>query len=42
MDKLPETLHYIYDSHWFPENSVTITEIPSEIIQKLTVDYNNN
>ena len=33
--KLPETLHYIYDKNWFPDNFVNIPEIPSETIQKL-------
>ena len=38
LPKLPETLHYIYDSHWFPQNFINILEIPSETIQKLTIN----
>ena len=41
ISKLPETLHYIYDSNWFPQNFIAITEIPSEIIQKLSINRNN-
>ena len=33
--KVPETLQYIYDKDWFPENFVYIPETPSETIQKL-------
>ena len=39
--KIPETLHYIYDSNWFRESFITITEVPSEIIQKLAINHNN-
>ena len=39
--KLPETLHYIYDSNWFPENFVTITEVQSELIQRVKIAHNN-
>ena len=42
ISKLPETLHYIYDSIWFPQNFVTITKVPSEIIQKLSINHKNN
>ena len=38
--KLPETLHYIYDPNWFPHNFITITEVPSETIQKLSINHN--
>ena len=41
MIKLPEKLHYIYDPNWFPQNSVNITEIPSETIQKLPINHQN-
>ena len=41
MDKLLKAVNYFFDSNWFPANFVTITEIPSEIIQKLTNDCNN-
>ena len=40
MTKLPETLQHIYDPNCFPE-IFFITEVPSEIIQKLKVDHNN-
>ena len=38
LPKLPDTLHYIYDENWFPENFVNIPEIPSETIQKLGIN----
>ena len=41
LTKLPETLQYIYDKSWFPQNFVNITEVPSEIIQKLSVKCKN-
>ena len=41
MDQLPETLHCIYDPNWFPENCIFITEVPSEIIQKMKIDHEN-
>ena len=37
LPKLPDTLQYIYDVNWFPENFVNITELPSETIQRLTI-----
>ena len=37
--KLPETLHHIYDPNWFPQNFINIPEIPSEIIQKLSINH---
>ena len=39
--KLPETLHYIYDPNWFPQNFRDISEIPSEIIPKLSINHQN-
>ena len=39
--KLPETLHYIYDPNFTPQNFVNITEIPSETIQKLSINHEN-
>ena len=39
--RLPETLHYIYDPTWFPQNFVNIPEIPSETIQKLLINHRN-
>ena len=42
MNQLPRTLQYIYDSNWFPENFLTITEVPSEIIQKLKINHKKN
>ena len=39
--KLPETLLYIYDSFWFSQNFVIITEILSETIQKITINHQN-
>ena len=39
MDQIPETLPYIFDLKWFPENFLTVTEVPSEIIQKLKIGY---
>ena len=39
--KLPETLQYIYDPHWFPQNFIDIPEIQSETIQKLTIIHHN-
>ena len=41
MSKLPETLNYIYDPILFKQNFVNITEVPSEIIQKLSINRNN-
>ena len=41
LPKLPETLHYIYDSHWFLQNFVNFPEIPSETIQKFTINRQN-
>ena len=41
MPKLPETLHYIHDSDWFPQNFTNITEIPSETIQKFSINHLN-
>ena len=38
LPELPDTLHYIYDSQWFPQNFVNIPEIPSETIQKLILN----
>ena len=38
--KLPETLHYIYDPNWFPQSFVNITEVPPEVIRKLTINNN--
>ena len=40
ISKLPEKCHYIYDSNWFPQKLVAITEVPSEIIQKLSINHN--
>ena len=39
--KLPETLQYIYDLDWFPQNFINFQEIPSEIIQKLSIKHQN-
>ena len=40
--KLQETLHYIYDPNWFSQHFITITEeVPSETIQKLSINHNN-
>ena len=39
LPKLSETLQYIYDPHWFPQNFVNIPEIPFETIQKLTINH---
>ena len=39
--KLPETLQYIYDPDWFPQNFINIPEIPSETIQKLSINHQN-
>ena len=39
LPKLLETLHYIYDPSWSPQNFVNILEIPSEMIQKLTINH---
>ena len=41
LSKIPEILHYIYNSNWFPQNNVNVTEVPSEIIQKLSIIHNN-
>ena len=38
---MPETLHYIYDPNWFPQSFVNIPEIPSETIQKLSINHHN-
>ena len=32
--KIHETLQYIYDKNWFPQNFVNIPELPSETMQK--------
>ena len=37
---LPETVLYINDPNWFPQNFITFTELPSETIQKLSIDHN--
>ena len=37
--KLPETLLYIYDPNWFPQNFINIREIPSKTIQKLPINH---
>ena len=34
LDQLAETLQNIFDQNLFPGNFITITEVPSEIIQK--------
>ena len=39
--KLPDIQHYVYDSNWFPKNFVNITEVPSKIIQKLSINHSN-
>ena len=39
LPKLPETVHYNYDPSWFPQNFVNIPEIPSETIQKLSINH---
>ena len=39
--KLLETLDYIYDQDWFSQNFINIPEIPSETIQKLSVNHHN-
>ena len=40
--KLSETLSlYIYDTNLFPQNFVNITEIPSETLQKLSINLQN-
>ena len=39
--KVPEKLHYIYDTNCFPQNFVNITEIPSKTIQKLSINHQN-
>ena len=39
LNKLPETLHYIYD--WLPEIFITVREVPPETINKLKIDHNN-
>ena len=41
MQKLQETLQYIYDPNWIPQNLITITEQPSETIQNLSINHNN-
>ena len=35
MDKLQETLQYIFDSNWFPEGIITITKLPLENYTKI-------
>ena len=37
--ELPETLHYIYDLDWFPQNFINIPVIASETIQKLFINH---
>ena len=39
--KLHDTLHYTYDPDWFPQNFKNISEIPSETIQKLSINHQN-
>ena len=39
--ELSEALHYIHDPNWFPRNFVNITEVPSLIIQKLSINHYN-
>ena len=39
INKLPETLKYIYDPDWFPQHFINIPEIPSETIQKLSINH---
>ena len=39
--KLTETLHYYYDPDWFPQKLISIPEIPSETIQKLSINHHN-
>ena len=39
--KLPGTLPYIYDPNWFLQHFVNIKEIPSETIQKLSLNHQN-
>ena len=41
LPKLPETLHFMHDPHWLPQNFINIPEIPSETIQKLTMNHHN-
>ena len=41
MQQLSETLHYIYNPNWFPQNFIAITQVPSETIQKLSINHNN-
>ena len=41
MPELPETIHYIFDALLFLQNYVTITDVPSEIIQKLSINQIN-
>ena len=36
--KLPETLQYIYDKNWFPQKFVNFPKIPSENIQKRSLN----
>ena len=38
MDKLLEMLQYDYDPNWLPDNYISITERPSEVIKKLKID----
>ena len=37
--KLPKTLHYIYDPDSFPQNFINIPKLPSETIQKFSIDH---
>ena len=41
MNKLPERIHYICDSNWFPETLLIFTEVSSETTQKLKIHHNN-
>ena len=36
-----ETLHYIYDPNWFPQNIVNNPEIPPKRIQSLSINHHN-
>ena len=38
---MPEILHYIYDPSWFLQNVVNNPEIPSELVQKLSINHHN-
>ena len=39
MDKIPETLQYMYDPNCFPENFLTTTEVPSKLIKQLKINH---